>query len=181
MRTVTHRSWYRRFVARTYLPRWVLKPRIQKHWGKPLPFHDKCPWFLYLHYTTHGTYSFTSHPKDEAIMVECLAQGHKRRDRPGRIWTHYSDNTRTWVQCTWPLGHDTPLIIDVIPEVYYIHVYRHRLLIVPVRLADWSYWVRVGVFWSLDTHIMLIALVRPGKNNYASRTIVFGGTQLCVQ
>ena len=23
-------------------------------------------------------------PKDEAIMVKCLAQGHKRRDRPGR-------------------------------------------------------------------------------------------------
>ena len=35
--------------------------------------------------TTHGTYSFTSHPKDEAIMVKCLAQGHKRRGpaRPG--------------------------------------------------------------------------------------------------
>ena len=25
--------------------------------------------------TTHMTYSFTSHPKDEAIMVKCLAQG----------------------------------------------------------------------------------------------------------
>ena len=25
-----------------------------------------------------------SHPKDEAIMVKCLAQGHKRRDWPGR-------------------------------------------------------------------------------------------------
>ena len=23
-----------------------------------------------------------SHPKDEAIMVKCLAQGHRRRDRP---------------------------------------------------------------------------------------------------
>ena len=50
----------------------------------PLLFHDKCPGFFYVHHTTRGTYSFTSHPKDEAIMVKCLAQGHKRCDRPGR-------------------------------------------------------------------------------------------------
>ena len=31
--------------------------------------------------------------KDEAIMVECLAQGHKRRDRPGRDSNPHSDNT----------------------------------------------------------------------------------------
>ena len=53
----------------------------------------KCPGFFYVHYTTHGTYSFTSHPKDEAITVKCLAQGHKRRDRPARdsnptFWQH---------------------------------------------------------------------------------------------
>ena len=47
------------------------------------PFSFTCPGFFYVHYTTHGTYSFTSHPKDEAIMVKCLAQGHKRRDRLG--------------------------------------------------------------------------------------------------
>ena len=29
---------YRRFVARTYLPCWVLKARIQKHRGKPFLF-----------------------------------------------------------------------------------------------------------------------------------------------
>ena len=58
-----------RFVARTYPPCWVLKAQIQKHRGKPLLFHDKCPGLFYVHYTTHGTYSFTSHPKDEAIMV----------------------------------------------------------------------------------------------------------------
>ena len=56
----------------------------------PLLFYDKCPGFFCVHYTTHGTYSFTSHPKDEAIMVKCLAQGHKLH-----------------VQCTRPLGHDT--------------------------------------------------------------------------
>ena len=97
-----------RFVARTYPPCWVLKARIQKHQGKPLLFHDKCPRFFYVHYTTHGTYSFTSHPKDEAIMVKCLAQGHKRRDLPGRDSNPHSGNTRTWVQCTRPLGHNTP-------------------------------------------------------------------------
>ena len=96
-----------RFVARTYPPCWVLKARIQKHRGKPLLFHDKCPGFFYVHYTTHGTYSFTSHPKDEAIMVKCLAQGHKRRDRPGRDSNSHSGNTRTWVQCARPLGHNT--------------------------------------------------------------------------
>ena len=43
--------------------------------------NDKCTGFFYVHYTTHGTYSFTSYPKDEAIMVKCLAQGHKCRFR----------------------------------------------------------------------------------------------------
>ena len=72
-----------RFVACTYPPCWVLKARIQKHRGKPFLFHDKCP------------YNFTSHPKDEAIMVKCLAQGHKRRHRPGRDSNPHSGNTRT--------------------------------------------------------------------------------------
>ena len=34
---------------------WVLKAQIQKHRGKPLLFHDNCPGFFYVHYTTHGT------------------------------------------------------------------------------------------------------------------------------
>ena len=66
----------------------------------------KCPGFFYVHYTTHGTYSFTSHPKDEAIIVKCLAQGNKCHDRPGRDSNPHSGNTRTWVQCTTPLSHD---------------------------------------------------------------------------
>ena len=98
-----------RFVTRTYPPCWVLKARIQKHRGKPLHFHDKCPGFFYVHYTTHGTYSFTSHPKDEAIVVKYLAQGgYKCRDQPGRDSNPHSDNTRNWVQCTRPLGNNTP-------------------------------------------------------------------------
>ena len=80
---------------------------IQKHRGKPLLFHDKCPGFFYVHYTTQGTYSLTSHPKDEAIVVKWLAQGHKRRNQPDRDSNPHSDNTRTWVQRTRLLGHDT--------------------------------------------------------------------------
>ena len=74
----------------------LYRAQIQKHRGKPLLFHDKCSGFFYVHYTTHGTYSFTSHPKDEAIVVKCLAQGHKCCNRPG---FELESNT---------LGHDTP-------------------------------------------------------------------------
>ena len=38
----------------------------------------------YFNNLVHGTYGLTSHRKDEAIMVKRLAQGHKRRDQPGR-------------------------------------------------------------------------------------------------
>ena len=46
--------------------------------------------FFYVHYTTHRTYS-----KDEAIMVKCLAQGHKHRDRPGQDSNPHYNNIRT--------------------------------------------------------------------------------------
>ena len=29
--------------------------------------------YVYKHHTTHRTYRFTFHPKDKAIMVQCLA------------------------------------------------------------------------------------------------------------
>ena len=80
-----------RFVARTYPPCWGAQganPETPRQ--APLLFHDK---FFYVHYTTHGTYSFTSHPKVEAIMVKCLAQGHKRRDWPGWDSNSHSGNT----------------------------------------------------------------------------------------
>ena len=35
-------------------------------------FFDKCTGFFYMRYITYGTYGFTSHSKDEA-MVKCLA------------------------------------------------------------------------------------------------------------
>ena len=34
-----------------------------------------------------------SYPKDEAIMVKYLAQGHKRRDRASQDLNAHSDNT----------------------------------------------------------------------------------------
>ena len=40
--------------------------------ASPFLFHNKCPGFFYVHYTTHGTYSFTSHPKDEKCIQICL-------------------------------------------------------------------------------------------------------------
>ena len=104
-----------------YPPCWVLKARIQKHWGKPLLFHDKCPGFFYVHYTTHGTYSST-------IMVNGLAQGHKHRDRPGQDSNPHYNNIGTWVQSTRPLGHDTPslwmsiIMCKAIPGTYMMHI-----------------------------------------------------------
>ena len=53
-----------------------LQPTKPETPGQTPSLNDKCTGFFYVHYTTHGTYSFTSHPKDEAIMVKCLAQGH---------------------------------------------------------------------------------------------------------
>ena len=40
--------------------------------GWAASFFDNCTGFFYVHYTTHETNGFTSHPKDEA-MVKCLA------------------------------------------------------------------------------------------------------------
>ena len=73
----------------------IIQKICSAHISTLLGAQDKCPGLLYVHYTTHGTYSFTSHPKDEVIMIKCLAQGHKRRDRPGRDSNPHSDNTRT--------------------------------------------------------------------------------------
>ena len=58
-----------------------LQPTKPETPGETPSLNDKCTGFFYVYYTTHGTYSFTSHPKDEAIMVKCLAQGHKCRYR----------------------------------------------------------------------------------------------------
>ncbi len=52
----------------------ILPPNQPETQGQPpLLFCNKCTGFFYAHYTTHGTNGFTSHPKDEAIMVKCLA------------------------------------------------------------------------------------------------------------
>ena len=82
----------------------------------------------------------TSHPKDETIMVKCLAQGHKRRDQPGRDSNPHSDNTRTWMQPwmqrTRPLGHDPP------PYVYVIH---KPLLVILTNIKHTRYNVDDGI------------------------------------
>ena len=82
------------YVILKYAPYDWLKcnPRLQKKKSRPKPllFHDECPGFFYVHYTTHATYSFTSHPKDEAIMVivSCSRTQAPRPARPGIDRTH---------------------------------------------------------------------------------------------
>ena len=61
----------------------------QKHRGKPLLFHDKCSVFFYVHY--FNNLRPTAYLKDEAILVKCLAQGHKHRDQPCRDLNPHSD------------------------------------------------------------------------------------------
>ena len=84
----------RRFVARTYMcthmctyPAGCSK-RESRNTGQAILFYDKCLGFFYVHYTTHRTYmySFTSHPKDEAIMllkVSCSRTQALQPTRPG--------------------------------------------------------------------------------------------------
>ncbi len=76
--------------------------------GQTSSLHDKCTGFLYMQYTTHRTYSFMPHLKDEAFIVKCLAYGHKSgyQTHTLLIW-----NTSAWVQCPWPLAHDMPLFV----------------------------------------------------------------------
>ena len=83
--------------------RLLCEPETQ---GKPLLFHDKCSGFFYVHHfnnLVHGTYGLTSHPKDEAIMVKCPAQGHKRHDRLGRDSNSHSDNSQnlSFIEMNW--------------------------------------------------------------------------------
>ena len=42
--------------------------------GRTPYLFDKCTGFFCMHYTTHGTNGFMSHPKDEA-MAMCLLKG----------------------------------------------------------------------------------------------------------
>ena len=78
-------------TAQAPITGWILK-----HRGKPLLFHDKCPGFFYVHYTTHGTYSFTSHPKDEAIMVKCLFN-----EIANKIPDNFTWNCKGPYTCMW--------------------------------------------------------------------------------
>ncbi len=55
-------------------------PVPQKHRCKPPLLVISVARFSYVHYTTHGTNSFTSHLRDEAI-IKCLAEGDKCQDQ----------------------------------------------------------------------------------------------------
>ena len=48
-------------------------------WRSPSLF-NKCTGFFYVHNTTQLTNGFTSHPKDEALMVKYIALEHKFHD-----------------------------------------------------------------------------------------------------
>ena len=54
------------------------------------------------------------HPirRTKQLRLSVLLKDTSAGDRPGRDSTPHSDNTRTWVQCTRPLGHDTPKTIE---------------------------------------------------------------------
>ena len=54
----------------------------------------------------NGTNGFTSHPMDES-MVKCLALRTQVSRQGIRIYTLLIRNTRIWIRCSEPLGHDT--------------------------------------------------------------------------
>ena len=61
-------------LIRVYKLLWRIQQPQQGTPGRTPSLFDKCTGFFYMRYTTHGTNGFTSHPKDEAIiMVKCLA------------------------------------------------------------------------------------------------------------
>ena len=87
-----------RFVARTYPP----------CWASPFSFTISVLG-SFMCITQHtGPTSLRPIRRTKQLWLKCLAQGHKRRDRPGRDSNPHSGNTRTWVQFTRPLGHNTP-------------------------------------------------------------------------
>ena len=53
---------------------------------------NNCTGLFNVHYTTHGTNGFTSHPKDEAIMVKCLANGHRHHLRNSNSHQHSAEH-----------------------------------------------------------------------------------------
>ena len=79
-----------------------------------------------LYNLVHVTYGLTSQPKDEAIMVKCLAREHKCHDRPG--WDSYAhaDNTTTWARCTGLLSmtlHYLKFFVKHLVKVFLLDFY----------------------------------------------------------
>ena len=51
-----------------------LLPTNQEHKGKPILFLISALGSFMCLYTTHGTNGFTSHPKDEALLIDVLSK-----------------------------------------------------------------------------------------------------------
>ena len=73
-----------------------MRPMIQKHRGKPLLFHYKCPGFLYVHYTTHGPTALRPIRRTKQLWLSVLDTS--AATGQAGIRTHILT----------PLGHDTP-------------------------------------------------------------------------
>ena len=69
---------------------------------------EKRTGLFYMHNTTNRPNGFASHPKDKAIMVRCLAWVHKCHERVLNPHSAEQTNTRSWLWCSYPLGHDMP-------------------------------------------------------------------------
>ena len=87
-------------------------------------------------------YSFTSHPKDEAIMVKCLAQGHKCHDRDSNPHSAATEleSGKLDRSATTPHIH-----VHVHTHMYiHVHVHAHVHAHVFSKMFDAS--IRVGTF-----------------------------------
>ena len=80
------------FVRAYKVMRRNLQPTKPETPGQTPSLNDKCTGFFYVHYTTHGAYSFTSHPKDYG-KVSCSRTQVQLPGIEPTFW--FSDNTRT--------------------------------------------------------------------------------------
>ena len=76
------------FVACTYPPCWVLKARIQKHRGKPLLFHDKCPVFFTCITQHTGPTALRPIRRTKQLWLSVLLKDTSAATGQARIRTH---------------------------------------------------------------------------------------------
>ena len=99
-------------------------------------FNDECNWVL-LVYATHVTNSFTSHLKDEVIIVKCLAKGHKCQER---TQTNTLLISRAWAECAWLLDHNMPQVGHRTSHIQHVYVRKHyrHTRIWYLKLKSWT-------------------------------------------